>query len=123
MIQFQVGRLFGLRVDADGMLIPGEQGLQLVFHRADGEQGILDAKIQTLVIPWRNLESWDVDYGMLSDRVSLTVASMECLRDLPGVQDRQVELTVHKQHREALREFEHRAREYELGQRTIISMK
>ena len=117
MIQFRVSRLFGLRVDADGMLIPGEQGLQLVFHRPDGDQGLLDANIQTVTIPWGDLESWEVDYGLLGDRVSLRVTSVECLRDLPGVDDCQVDLVIHKQQREALKDFEQRAREYEIGNR------
>ncbi len=117
MIQFRVSRLFGLRVDADGVLIPGEDGLQLVFNRADGEQGLLDADVQAVKIGWNDLETWQVDFGFLSDRISLVVTSIDCLRNLPGVKESRVDLVVLRRNRDALKEFQRRAKEYESGQR------
>jgi hypothetical protein len=117
MVQFRVSRLFGLRVDADGMLIPGERGLQLVFHQPVEQQSLLDAKVQVIEIPWADLEDWHVDYGLLGDRVVLTVSSVDCLQTLPGVKDRSVELTIRKQQRSSLKEFEQRAKDYQTGQR------
>jgi hypothetical protein len=49
--------------------------------------------------------------------VLLRVSGLDRLSKLPGVKEREVELTVSKQQREALKEFEQRAREYQLGQR------
>jgi hypothetical protein len=118
MVQFRVSRLFGLRVEADGILIPSPRGLQLVFHRsADEEKGLLDAELQTVQIPWRDLQCWNVDYGLLGDRVSLSVSSVDVVRNLPGVSERTVELQIHKQQRDDLKDFEQRAKEYQTGQR------
>jgi hypothetical protein len=117
MVQFRISDLFGLRVDADGMLIPGERGLQLVFHHPVGHQSLLDAKVQLIEIPWGDVEAWKVDYGLLGDRVALTVRSAECLRTLPGSKNRSVELIVRKQERDSLKEFEQRAKDYQAGQR------
>ena len=36
---------------------------------------------------------------------------------MPGVKERSVDLTIHKQQRAALKEFEQRAREYQIGRR------
>jgi len=117
MLQFRVSRLFGYHVEADGMLIAGQDGLKLVFQRPEEGRGLLDADVQTVDISWDDVESWEVDYGLLSDRVSVTVVSADRLRTLPGAGDRHVELVVHKQHRAALQEFEQRAKEYQSGQR------
>lgn len=117
MVQFRVSRLFGLRVDADGVLIPNEDGLQLVFNRTDGEQGLLDADVQAVKISWSDVETWEVDYGILTDRISLVVTSVDCLRDVPGVKDSKVDLVVLRRHRDALKEFQRRAKEYESGRR------
>ncbi len=110
MIQFRVSHLFGLRVDVDGMLIPSEQGLRLVFHRPEEDAGLLDTNVQSIAISWGELDHWEVDYGLLGDRITLAVNSVECLRDLPGVKERQVDLSVAKQHRDALKDFEQRVR-------------
>jgi hypothetical protein len=118
MVQFRVSRLFGLRVEADGILIAGSRGLQLVFNEPTAEeQGLLDAQPQTIEIPWRDLRSWEVDYGLLGDRVTLSVASVDVLGKLPGVSECSVDLQVRKQQRQALQDFEQRAKEYESGQR------
>jgi hypothetical protein len=118
MVQFRVSSLFGLRVEADGILIAGPRGLQLVFNQPTAEQqGLLDAQPQTVEIAWRGLTSWKVDYGVLGDRVTLSVASVDMLRNLPGVSECTVDLQVRKQQRPALQDFEQRAKEYESGQR------
>lgn len=118
MVQFKVSRLLGLRVQVDGVAVVNEQGMQLTFNEPDQAERLWDADCETVMIPWEGLLHWKCDYGLLGDQLRLQVASPELFGSLPGVQNNEVELDVRKVHRDALKAFEKRAREYQSGQRT-----
>jgi hypothetical protein len=117
MVPFHTTRLFGWSVTADGIAMVNGQGVQLAFQRPDENQELRDANIRTLEIPWESLQSLECDYGVLSDSIRLSVRSSSALQGLPGADEQHVELTVHKQHRDQLKDFERRLREYQSGNR------
>ncbi len=117
MVPFRVTRLFGLKVQVEGMAIVNEQGIQLAFHTPEPDVDLFDAKVKAVHIGWPNLKSWSCDYGILGDRLQLQVNSLAEFSALPGVVAEQVELAVRKSDRKQLQEFEQRVREYQSGQR------
>ena len=111
MVQFTVGRLLGLRVDADGVATVNEKGVQLTFNERGQEHKLWDAATETVLVPWAEIASWEVIYGLFGDQIRMQVDSVAAFGALPGIDGNDLQLDIRKQHREALKDFEKRGQE------------
>lgn len=106
MLPFHIDSFFGLSIDATGMLIPTPEGMKLAFHQGKAPQNLLDAKTDTVEIPWKNIKDVQIKRSMFGDSVRLHVVSAHELKDLPIDKDGELVVDIQKKDREFLDAFD-----------------
>lgn len=116
MLQFHVTRLFGIKFKTHGVAIPKPDGLQLVFREDDAEPPkLLDNAIKSVLIQWDNIRNIEVNRGWLGTTVDVSIVSVERIPELPGLDDTQLELKIHRSNLHEVEPFQREFQAYRSG--------
>jgi hypothetical protein len=116
MLQFHVTRLFGIKFKTHGVAIPKQGGLQLVFRDdATEPQKLLDNEIKSVLIQWDNISNIEVKHGWFGTTVEVSIVSVDRIPELPGLEDTQLELKIHRSNLHEIEPFEREVQAHRSG--------
>ena len=116
MLQFHLTRLFGTQFKTHGVAIPKPAGLQLVFREGEAEgPKIMDQEIKSVLIEWDNLASLEFKKGFFGTQLLVAIRSVSRVTDLPGLEDSQLELKIHRSNIDDIKPFERLVATYRSG--------
>ena len=76
---------------------------------------MLDDQIESVVIPWDNVDDIEVKRGWIGTTVEVSVVSVERIPEIPGLSDLQLELKVHRSNLHEIEPFERAVQAYRSG--------
>ena len=113
MLPFYVSKLF--RSTIEGTALPQAAGLKLVFHTPEEGQHIFDAEVQEVVVPWAVVPQINVDRGLISTTVELTLVSSELFPRPLQPADNKLVLEIRRRDHDELERFERAVAKFRAG--------
>lgn len=99
-VPFEIPEInYGLK-EAKGLIKMWKQGLELEFEVQDGLIGILRSGVQTVRIPYGDLNAIEYKKGWFRDKVILEGVSMRVFEDIPGTDVATCILKIKRKNRE-----------------------
>jgi hypothetical protein len=121
MLHFHISTFFGVGFKSHGIAIPRQAGITLIFRENEQEVAILDTKTSKVKIAWNNLANIECSRGFFAHEVSLKVAALSAVSDIPGLKENTIRLEIQKRDGEALDRFEEDVKAYRSGEITDVS--
>lgn len=99
-VPFEIPEInYGLK-EAKGLIKMWKQGLELEFEVQDGLIGILRSGVQTVRIPYGDLNAIEYEKGWFRDKVILEGVSMRVFEGIPGTDVATCTLKIKRKNRE-----------------------
>lgn len=102
--------LYGGFGKCEGLLSDQGEHVTLEFQIADTVAGLLKTGVRQVMVPLKDLASVTLTKGWLGTswlgmKIVLQAARMETLKDVPGMSQGRVELSIARKHRDAAERF------------------
>ena len=76
---------------------------------------LLDNEIKSVLIQWDNISNIEVKRGWFGTSVEVSIVSVERIPELPGLDDTQLELKIHRSNHHEIEPFEREVRAHRAG--------
>jgi hypothetical protein len=110
MVPFTIGDLYGGLGECHGLLRDEGEHVCLEFQTQDSLAGVIKSRVQEVRAPVKDLVSVTLTKGWLGTTwlgvtIVIQAARLETLKDVPGVMQGRVELSIARKDRDAAERF------------------
>src|SRR4051812_15143202 len=104
-VPFRVGELYGGFAECQGLMRDDGDHLCLEFQTQDSVFGILKGEITQVRIPLKQLVAVTLKKGWLRNKLTIQAAQMVTLKDVPGMNQGRVKLSIARNDYQAAEEL------------------